>query len=39
MQGPLRIAHQFIRTKLGAGGARVHDHVSFTQRLEQAHEA
>ena len=30
IQGPLRIAHQFIRTEVGAGGARVHGHVSFT---------
>lgn len=30
IQGPLRIAHQFIRSEVGAGGARVHGHVSFT---------
>lgn len=39
IQGPLRIANQFIRTEVGAAGARVQDRVSYTSAWSKATKA
>ena len=39
IHGPLRISSQFIRSDLGASGARVNDRVSFTSALKSPMKA